>query len=145
MTSIAFYIENQNSQPDNTLVYQALNQAVEEGYVTDANLFYNNIDYNPTHCKFGIFNSSDIWHYTGNLVTTSLENLVTAASSVNKFKLCYLFDSKQNNNLLSLLGSIKYPTIATDEDSSKEYYRLTGNKPVLIEDLNVKKILEVLE
>ena len=74
--------------------------------------------------KFGQFNSTDIWFFTGKLIATTLRNLGIAHNAVNKFDLFYLFDEKDKDplSLLGFAGSI--PVIAKTKEDGKRYYRL---------------------
>lgn len=133
---LSFYIENTNSDPKNLEIYNFLNKVVENNKVTDACLFFNNIDYMPVQPKFGIFNSHDMWHYTGDLITTSIENTMRAANTVNKFNIYYLYDKSQKN-LVGLMNSLnlKVKVITTTQEDQQEYYRLTGEKPYILAGL----------
>ena len=140
--NLAFYVHSTGKQ--NSEVFEALNKAVEDKDVTDASIFYNDIDHNPVKPKFGMFNATDIWTFTGVLVATTLENTLRALSVVNKFKLMYLYN-KDDNNLIGLLhASNNVSVITKNEEDSKEVYRLTGKTAPVIPNLSVKKILEVL-
>ena len=139
--NLAFYVNSTGKQ--NSEVFEALNKAVEDKDITDASIFYNDIDYNPVKPKFGMFNSTDIWTFTGVLVATTLENTLRALSVVNKFKLMYLYN-KDDNNLIGLLHASNHVSVITkNEEDSKEVYRLTGKIAPVIPNLSVKKILEV--
>ncbi len=133
---IAFYVDSTNSQPKNIEIYNTLNSLVDKGRVKDVCLFFNNVDYVPVQTKFGIFNSHDMWHFTGNLITTSIENTMRAASTVNKFNIYYLYDRSQKN-LAGLINSLdlEVKALTTTEEDQQEYYRLTGEKPYLLESL----------
>ena len=132
--NIAFYIDSTNSTPRNMEIYNGLNKLVDENKVVDANLFYNNIDYVPIQPKFGMFNSHNIWNFTGTLVCTSLDNLFRAVSSVNKFKTIYMYDKSQKN-LIALLQTVGTKVVTTNQADYQEYYRLTGEKPNLLEKI----------
>lgn len=142
--NIAFYIDNIGQSEQNEKIFECMNEAVEYDLVSDASLFYNNISYNPYDSKFGIFNSTDIWNYTGLLIATTINNVNFAHKIVNKFKLAYLY--QKDSNILGLIDTInKLPVITIDEDSQKEIYRLTGKKPIRLNKLNIKNIIEVLK
>ena len=139
---LSFYVENTNSTPLNMEIYTALNKLKENNAVEDATLFFNNIDFIPVSPKFGLFDSADLWYYTGTVVTTSLDNLMRAASSVNKFKIIHLYDSLQKD-LHKVLLSTNHKVITKTEEDQKEYYRLTGVKPDLVE--NLEQLVEIGE
>ena len=142
---ISFYINKTDSSPSSLAIYNGLNKLVDSGKVTDANLFFNDIDFMPVQPKFGMFDGSNIWHYTGTLVATTLKNLNLANLAVNKFKLVYMYDKSQvdGKQLYNLLQSVGIPVIALTKENQDEYYRLTGVRPTLfdsVEDINLEKL-----
>ena len=140
--NIGFYINTPGDTEKNREIFEALNEAVENKEATDASIFYNDIDYNPIKPKFGMFNATEIWSFTGVLVATSLENTIRAHQIVNKFKLFYLHESQEKNLLMLLDVANRVPMIVRNKEDSKEVYRLTGKKPKIISKLSIKKILE---
>lgn len=129
MKKVAFYIDKTDSSPLNMKIYNGLNSMVVDKKVDDANVFFNDVAYNPISVKFGMFNGANIWHYTGNLICTTVENTVKALNSVNKFKLYYLYDRTQNINVYDLLTICgRVPVIVFDQVDANEYNRLTGEK-----------------
>lgn len=142
---ISFYINKTDSSPSSLAIYNGLNKLVDSGKVTDANLFFNDIDFMPVQPKFGMFDGSNIWHYTGTLVATTLKNLNLANLAVNKFKLVYMYDKSQvdGKQLYNLLQSVGIPVITLTKENQDEYYRLTGVRPTLfdsVEDINLEKL-----
>ena len=142
---ISFYINKTDSSPSSLAIYNGLNKLVDSGKVTDANLFFNDVDFMPVQPKFGMFDGSNIWHYTGTLVATTLKNLNLANLAVNKFKLVYMYDRQQvdSTQLYGLLQSVGVPVITLTKEDQDQYYRLTGVRPVLfdsVEDINLEKL-----
>ena len=142
--NLGFYIESTNESERNLEIYHALNDAVDNKELNDACVFFNNVSYNPVHTRFGLFNGTDIWHFTAHLIATSINNVGRALKSVNKFNLTYLFNPEEKNllGLLSLVG--KVDVIARNEEEGKEFYRLTGTKAKVLDDFSVKSIQKVL-
>lgn len=141
--NLAFYVNDMSENELNDKIFKCLNDGIENKDITDASLFYNNPAYNGKQCKFGMFNSSDIWAYIGVLITTTLFNTEYANKIVNKFKLYYLYTRDEKNffNLMDI--SNKTPVCVYNEEDRKEYYRLTGKEPKMI-DFNVKNMMEIL-
>ena len=140
--NLGFYVHSTRDSPLNTEIYNLLNVAMEGGQVEDASLFYNEVDFNPNSKKFGTFNSTDLWSFSGVLVTASLDNLLTATRIINKIRLAYLYSNEKN--LMMLLGTTaNVPVITRNEEDEKEYYRLTGQKSVLMKELDVNEIIKV--
>lgn len=142
--NLGFYIEATNGSERNVQIYNALNSAVDNKEVEDACVFFNNVDHNPVHPRFGLFNGTDIWHFTGNLIATSIGNVQKALKSVNKFDLAYLYDPAEKNlfGLLELIGRVD--VLAINEEEAKEFFRLTGVQPKVLSSLTVKDIKQVL-
>lgn len=147
--NLGFYVHSTSDTPLNKDISQLLNEAVENGVVKDASLFYNNIDFSPTDKKFGTFNSTDLWSFNGTLVVTNLTLLPMASNIVNKIKLIYLYASSeiQKGNigqLMELLNvSEKIPVVARDADDKKEFYRLTKQTIPVLDRFSAEEILKV--
>tara|TARA_Y100001938_G_C7939474_1_gene353546 strand:- start:194 stop:637 length:444 start_codon:yes stop_codon:yes gene_type:complete len=143
---IAFYIDGNGGTPQNTQIYNALNDAVDKKSVTDASVFFNYVDFNPINNRFGMFDAADMWSFTGNLVATTMENVSAAASIVNKFKLSYLYSEQDKDRfgvfeLFKLSQSV--PIIASSEEDANEVHRLTGTKPLQLKEFSVEEISKV--
>ena len=92
-----------------------------------------------------MFNSTDIWHFTGTLIATSMETFFDAIKAVNKYSLVYLFDGNKRHDVFSLIGMSKATKIlTTTEEDQKEVYRLTGFKPILLENVNPSTVQKAL-
>ena len=91
-----------------------------------------------------MFNSTDIWAFTGVLIATTLENVIRAAKVVNKFKLIYLYNGEEKNLLMLMDIMNVVPVFVTNSQDSDEIYRLTGKKPTNISKLSIKNILGVI-
>jgi len=147
--NLGFYIFNTSNSQLNTEVYNTLNEAVEKDMVDDASLFYNEVDFNPNATKFGLFNSTELWSFSGTLVVTSLNLLRLASSVVNKIKLIFLytegaFERGKKDSVMGLLSIPSNVTVITkSEEDAREYKRLTGKEAKVIGTLNAKKVLEV--
>ena len=144
--NIGFYIDKVNSANRNIDIFKTLNWHVRRRTVDDASLFYNDIDFNPLIPAFGMFNSADVWGFTGTLFTTSLSNALTAHNIVNKFKLFHIYnrwDDKEIMKVIQVANDIE--VITEDEEDSKEFYRITGKKPVhQFEKIDAEELLKVL-
>lgn len=146
--NIGFYINATNANAPNDEIFRALNEAVTNQEVTDASVFYNDVDFNPMETKFGMFNSTDLWAFTGVLVSTTLANTMRALKIVNKLKPMYLYN-KEDPGHKDLLGLIQVQNrvsiITRSEQENKEVYRLTGRNTVVIPDLKITKIFEAAQ
>ena len=142
--NIGFYIDSLKGEPETVALYKELNDLVESDEVNDVSLFYNQVDFNPENPKFGLFNASDAWCFTGTMVANSIRNATTAANMINKFKLVYLYNKNDKNifELLSLPEGV--PILANTEEEAKYIYRVSG-KPVRSVVKSIKDIIEVVK
>lgn len=132
---LSFYINKVDASPENVKIFNGLNKLVESGKVTDANVFFNDVAFNPVTPKFGMFDGANIWHYTGTLVVNTMQNLAKALNAVNKFNLVFLYDRNQSNTLWGLLEAAGHAKVVVmSQEDQDEYYRLTGAKPRIIEN-----------
>jgi hypothetical protein len=121
---------------------------VENGNLVDAAVFFNSVNFNPITTHFGMFDATELWHFTGKLITTSISNTVKAMNVVNRFDIAYLFNSQDKNehNIFELVRIAKtIPVIVTNALDEKEAYRITGVAPKLISNFSVQKIREVFD
>tara|TARA_Y100000004_G_C8714979_1_gene327571 strand:- start:28 stop:459 length:432 start_codon:yes stop_codon:yes gene_type:complete len=142
--NLGFYVKSGNAEGVNGKIYMCLNEAIANKSVKDASVFFDNIDYNPMKTNFGMFNSTDIWHFTGELITTSIETTVNALKAVNRFNLSYLY-TRDDIDVLKLIDiSSRVNVIVDSETDSDHFYRLTGKKPKLLKDFTVESFAEVV-
>ena len=130
-------------------IAESLNSGLESGVLSDATLFYDNAGPNDIPCRFGFFNSADLWHFSGNLITTSIETTVRASAIVNKINLFFYHGWEENKDVIGLItatGRKNVKTVCRNEKGAKEFTRLTGRKPHgIIEDFNIEDIIKVLK
>jgi len=141
--NIGFYVDSLEGTPETIELYKSLNKLVENKTVDDVSLFYNKVNFNPEQPKFGVFNSTETWCFTGTLIVTTIENVKKVQSVVNKAKVVYLYDKRDRNvfDLISLSGDI--PVIAKTKEDAEYIYRVSG-KPVRSVAASVEEILEVI-
>ena len=85
--NLGFYVNSTSPSDQNNEIYEMLNAAMENHELVDASVFYNDVDYNPaTNLKFGLFNATELWSFTGVLICDTLENTHKATNIINKFK-----------------------------------------------------------
>ena len=134
--NIAFYINQINQDEKTVEIFNGLNADIESGAIDNGSVFYKEIGPSTVEPKFGMFNSTDIWHFTGTLIATSMETFLDAIKAVNKYTLAYLFYGDNKHDVFSLIGMSKATKIlTTTEKDQQEVYRLTGLKPILLESV----------
>lgn len=144
--NLGFYVDSIGESELNNQVYDVLEDGIINNKLEDASVFYNDVAFNPrTNNKFGIFNSTDIWSFTGTLVCEGLMNTSKALNIVNKFKPVYLYKKEQMNLLTFMDVASRTEAIAITEEDEQEFYRLTGKKPYFFKELSVGNIRKVSE
>lgn len=143
--NLGFYVNKSNLEGKNSMIFGLLNNAVENKKVMDATLFYNDIDFNPMQTNFGMFNATELWAFTGTLISDNIRNTVHAMNVVNKFKLLHLFD-RTDKDLMSLLAlADRVEFLVENEEDQKEFYRVTKRKAKLINLQNIDQFLETIK
>jgi len=147
MNNIGFYIPMVSEEKINVDIFNSLNTAVENGEVRDATVFFNDVSFNPVTPKFSMMNASEIWSFTGNLFSLSLDGSLLAMRIVNKFELFHLYRADAENDFFKLLMVAEKTKVVTMSDAdTKEFKRITGKDPVVqLKDLNIKNILEDIQ
>ncbi len=141
--NLGFYVKSCNAEGVNGRIFSCLNEGMKKGNLSDASVFFDNIDHNTMTTDFGMFNSTEMWHFTGNLVTTSLETTINAIRAVNKFKHLYLYNPDDIDVLRIIQLSNKVDIITENEHDQKYVYRITGKKPNVLKDFTVESFAEV--
>lgn len=137
MINLGIYVKDLSNTPLLQAVQSEIAKAKSDGDVSDVSIFFDDIG--PINFKIdaGIFNSTDLWHFNGHLITTCLETLIKSTSIVNNMNLYYCFDLRSAYDTLSMIRAVNkhdISTIAFDNDSAMNFYRLTGRKPKAICD-----------
>ena len=125
-----------------------LNAAVKEDKVSDACVFYDSIG--PTHLQmeYALFNSADLWNFTGNLVTTTVETTSKALNVGNKFSIFFYYGFEGDKDVLGLITISNNPNvevICRSEEDKQEFFRLTGKEPKRVVDNFNIDILEAIQ
>lgn len=120
-------------------------QIIGNKQVHDVSIFYDDIGFNPSNTKCGMFNSTDLWSFNGNLIVTSLKGLNTSLNTVNNINIFYYYGWEDEKNIFNLMTSVKdnIKIICKSAKDAKEIYRLTGKKPLGISE-NFDNILDLL-
>ena len=138
--NIAFYVDSVAENDQTKKIYECLNTAIKEEKVSDASLFFNTPAYNLDQSRFGMFNSTELWAFTGLLVNTTIRGAIYSLNITNKFKPTYLFNKDRDVMGLIYLSS-KMPILATSKEDEQEVYRLTGKRPKLV-NLDAESLIE---
>lgn len=113
--------------------FELANDAV--GKYDDVSLFFQDIGPKPSKANFGMFNSTEIWHFKGELIVTFLDGLKLVNNIPNDQSVVYYFSlSNYNKDLFGLLENLtdRVTIIASDPVSYDYIKRVTGNKPISV-------------
>lgn len=135
-TNLGIYISNLADTKQLQSISDSINYCVDKNLLSDCSIFFDNIAYNPFKIKCGIFNSTDLWNFSGKLITTSLSSTLSALKIVNKIRIYYYYGWEDNVNVLSLMNIImqNIQPFAKSEKFQLDMYRKTGIKPILCSD-----------
>lgn len=129
--NLGIYVKSLTEEDTLRMCIEEIEKGVEEYRIDDASVFYDAIGFSPLTFPCGVFNSTDIWNFSGKIVTFSLDCLKTLNSIVNNFEVYYCFGFEENDNVLRLISTCSNTmVIAKTKEDEKEYYRLTGKKTV---------------
>lgn len=143
--NLGFYIDSQTQSETTNKIYNTLNSLIDDNKVDNANLFYNDIDYNPITPKFGCFSSTDVWYFTGNLVITSIKNALSLGKVINKFKPFFLYDKEKNCALELISISNQMPVIAQSQEDADYIKRVTGVESKVLQDGKIENVIGVID
>jgi hypothetical protein len=143
--NIAFYVESIQGKEGNSEIFDMLNDSLESKEISNGSVFYDNIEYNPVEPKFGMFNATDLWFFTGSLITTSWETYLSTKNVINKFTHQFLFTKNSKVNVFCLNEIADNVRIITTNKEDSDYVkRVTGKPSAMIDQLNIKSLKEVL-
>jgi hypothetical protein len=110
------------------LVLKEVKKGLDSGKLTDASIFYDDAGPIPHTNVCGMFNSVDLWRFTGSLVTFSAASMARANAATNKFKTIYCHGIMQYE-LLDLLSTLKTKRcIAITKEAEADFVRVTGKR-----------------
>jgi|TARA_R100000482_G_scaffold124638_2_gene78208 hypothetical protein len=137
---IGFYLPTLGSSEFNIKLFNKLNEIVDSQEYDDVCVFYDDLNYNPINPKFGVFNSSELWSFTGVLFISSFDMIPQVKSTINKFKSVVLYDGTKN--LLDILSGIQEFEVVTQNEEDYGYIkRVTGKETHLMKDFNFTEFL----
>lgn len=143
--NIALYTDSLTNEEPISKFVDAIEQGFLLGIIDDASVFYDSIGFSHVSFPCGVFNSTELWNFSGKLIVTSLETLNNALKIVNNIEIYYLYGlGKQENvlNLLNTLSSNTFKVIATDSTAYANFCRITNREPEShIENENILRSL----
>jgi len=144
--NIGFYVDTLGDKSATNVAYSTLNRWVEKDLCANASLFYTDIGWNPVTPKFALFNSTDIWNFTGNLILTSIPAITSVEKAINKFKSLFLYNNQSEKNLMAFIHvSNTTPIVVQSKEDFDYIKRITGKEPHLIEELTPEKLKDIFQ
>lgn len=144
--NLGIYVDTIQKGPDTFCIIDQLNKGMESGKLDDASLFFDAVAFNDLPMKFGMFNATAMWAFTGTLLTTSIDTTSKALEIVNKLKVYYYHGWEENPNIFGLISLAKNPNIKTicrNGEDAMEFKRVTGESPVgLVDNFSLEEILQ---
>ena len=97
--NIGIYIESLSDTNQLNYINDFIENNINNETVDDISLFYDDVSYNPFNTKCGMFNSTELWSFNGNLIVTSLNSFSTAKKVINNINLFYYYgwNEKEDN------------------------------------------------
>lgn len=132
--NLGIYIDKISDYKQLEFSKQLIDYGIETNKINDASIFYNVIGQNPYKFSCGIFNSTDLWNFSGKLLVYSLECAIGAMNIINNIDIIYYYGlEKEKINVLQLMAINKEAEyICNSEENSKELYRLTNKNNRLV-------------
>lgn len=132
--NLGIYIKNIDDQNVLQWASNIINYSIDKNKCSDISLFYDNIGFIPFNLPCGIFNSTDIWNFSGSLIVLNYESVKLALKIVNNIDLYYYYGWEKIDvfNLLNIHKKVKI--ISKEEKNNKEIKRLTGYDSYFISD-----------
>jgi len=140
--NLGIYVPSLGPTDLNNVLFTKLNQYVDENTFDDISLFYDDINFCPIEAKFGLFNTHNLWNFTGTLFCFSLDIVPKLQNTVNKFKTVLIYDNRKN--IFNILKAMEnYDVMAVNEDHAKYLGRVTGKKVNILESFDFSKAAEL--
>ena len=145
--NIGIYFNNTSESEPLYKALQSVNEGLTEGTVKDASIFYDDSGPNSIPAKCGFFDAVDIWHFTGDLITTSLSTTNRVRKIVNKFDTIFYygwFDERDPLELIKIANDDNIRVVCNSQSSKNQFVRLTGKDPSgIVQDFNLEKLVKV--
>jgi hypothetical protein len=126
--NIGMYVNSLSNEDQIGLSIESIEIGFNNKSIDDATIFYDSVGFSPFIFPCGVFNSTELWNFSGKLITFSLDCIRSSLKIVNKIDIYYGYGWENKINPLNLIdvcsNNIKIFT-KTNKDTY-ELYRLTG-------------------
>ena len=140
MNNFGMFVEHVGDHNVSIGAFEATNSALEK--FDDVSMFFQDIGPKPSKNNFGMFNATDIAHFSGKLVVTFADGLKVVKKEVNKRKVYYYFGLEKNKRIYDLLESTDNVEIICKEVDAPYVRTKLGREPIICNDLS--KVSEVV-
>jgi hypothetical protein len=144
--NIGIYVDSLDNAQHLEHIANFVNNTIRNKEVRDCSIFYDDVGYIPFKINCGIFNSTDIWNFSGNLIVTSLNTINKAVNIVNNIDMYYYNGWEESYKVLDLLFALenKMHVICQNEIGANKFYRITGKHPVGITN-NYENVINIIK
>ena len=145
--NIGIYFNNTSESEPLYKALQSVNTGLSDGSLKDASIFYDDSGPSSIPTKCGFFDAVDIWHFTGDLITTSLSTTSRIRNVVNKFDTIFYYgwyDERNPLQLIKIANDSNIKVVCNSQTSKNQFVRLTGKDPAaVVQDFNLEEIVKV--
>jgi hypothetical protein len=142
--NLGIYVKSLSDEQQIKLAVEAVETGIDNNKIDDASIFFDSVGFTPFFFSCGLFNSTEMWNFSGKMITFSLDCLKFIKDIVNDIEVYYCYGYEKDKNTLRLLDLTQSGVniISKTKEDSKEYYRLTGKKCVgCLEDDSLLNII----
>lgn len=129
--NIGLYIDSLGDEKAIKIFIDTIEQGFLSNKLDDASIFYDSVSFTPFNFPCGVFNSTELWNFSGKLLVFSLESLRNAINIVNNIEIYYVFGFEESINILAMLDLIssnEISVITKNNFGILNFYRISGKK-----------------
>lgn len=144
--NIGIYIPDMGNGQIVSQCVAELDRGINNRLIKTASVFFDNMGPINEHLNFGIFNSTDLWNFSGKLFALTQDCALKAANTVNDIEIFFGYGWDKESNLFAILDLVyakKLKAICRTEELAQEFYRITGHKPVGCSE-NLQNLIEIM-
>ena len=145
--NLGIFIENIGDPDVGTQAVRTANKAMTIPTFQDVSIFYEDVGKQSEKASCGLFNSTDLPFFKGNLIVTFMDGLQFAINNVADNKIFYYFGLETKPDLFGLLSALNntnVSVIAKDVKSFEYIQKKTARKPIGICG-NMQEILTLMD
>lgn len=132
MINFGIYVNALSDPAVTKCICNEIQRGLDENLIIDGSIFYDQIGPLPEKLPCGLFHSSELWNFKGDLLVLSIHSASKVKNIVNDINL-YLGYGWGEKNLLStlkLLEDESIKTICFTNELAEDFYRITGKQSI---------------